>query len=55
MSEAVQNASPWDDGAPAHERVIKTLRSWNIHIDEALFLGGMDKGSPGAPGGLSAQ
>ncbi len=31
-------------GAPAHERVIKTLRSWNIRIDEALFLGGMDKG-----------
>lgn len=31
-------------GAPAHERVIRTLRSWNIRIDEALFLGGMDKG-----------
>jgi 5'-nucleotidase len=30
--------------APAHERVIRTLRSWNIHIDEALFLGGLDKG-----------
>jgi len=30
--------------APAHERVIKTLRAWNIRIDEALFLGGMDKG-----------
>jgi len=32
-------------GAPAHERVIKTLRSWNIRIDEALFLGGMEKGT----------
>lgn len=32
-------------GAPAHERVIRTLRAWNIRIDEALFLGGMDKGA----------
>ncbi|MEW9897139.1 5'-nucleotidase [Chitinivorax sp. PXF-14] len=31
-------------GAPAHERVIKTLRSWNVRIDEALFLGGRPKG-----------
>ncbi len=30
--------------APAHERVIKTLRHWKIRIDEALFLGGMNKG-----------
>jgi len=30
--------------APAHERVIRTLRAWNIRIDEALFLGGMAKG-----------
>jgi 5'-nucleotidase len=30
--------------APAHERVIRTLRAWNIRIDEALFLGGMKKG-----------
>lgn len=30
--------------APAHERVIRTLRSWDIRIDEALFLGGMGKG-----------
>lgn len=29
--------------APAHERVIKTLRAWNIRIDEALFLGGLEK------------
>jgi 5'-nucleotidase len=29
--------------APAHERVIRTLREWNIRIDEALFLGGKDK------------
>lgn len=31
-------------GAPAHERVIRTLRAWEIRIDEALFLAGMDKG-----------
>jgi len=30
--------------APAHERVIKTLRHWKIRIDEALFLGGLNKG-----------
>lgn len=30
--------------APAHERVIRTLRAWNIRIDESLFLGGMPKG-----------
>lgn len=29
--------------APAHERVIRTLRAWHIRIDEALFLGGMTK------------
>lgn len=29
--------------APAHERVIRTLRSWDIRIDEALFLGGLTK------------
>ena len=30
--------------APAHERVILTLRAWGVRIDESLFLGGMDKG-----------
>lgn len=30
--------------APAHERVIRTLRAWDIRIDESLFLGGLDKG-----------
>lgn len=32
-------------GAPAHERVIRTLRHWGIRIDEALFLAGRDKGA----------
>jgi len=30
--------------APAHERVVRTLRAWKIRIDEAVFLGGLDKG-----------
>lgn len=30
--------------APTHERVIRTLRKWNVRIDESLFLGGMPKG-----------
>ena len=29
--------------APAHKRVIKTLRHWNIRLDESLFLGGQRK------------
>lgn len=30
--------------APAHKRVILTLRHWGVRLDEALFLGGRDKG-----------
>ncbi|KLI99744.1 5'-nucleotidase [Luteimonas sp. FCS-9] len=30
--------------APAHERVIRTLRAWGVRLDEALFLGGRPKG-----------
>ena len=30
--------------APAHERVIRTLREWGVRLDEALFLGGRAKG-----------
>ena len=29
--------------APAHERVIRTLRAWDIRIDESIFLGGLTK------------
>ncbi|NBI30537.1 5'-nucleotidase [Chengkuizengella marina] len=29
--------------APAHERVISTLRKWGIQVDEAFFLGGINK------------
>jgi len=30
--------------APAHERAVRTLMDWNIGVDEAMFLGGLDKG-----------
>ena len=30
-------------GAPAHKRVILTLRQWGVRIDEAFFLGGLEK------------
>lgn len=29
--------------APAHKRAIKTLRHWGVNVDEAFFLGGLDK------------
>jgi 5'-nucleotidase len=29
--------------APTHERVIKTLNTWGVRVDEAFFLGGSDK------------
>jgi 5'-nucleotidase len=29
--------------SPAHERVIRTLRAWNIAIDETFFMGGVNK------------
>jgi 5'-nucleotidase len=30
--------------APAHERAIRTLLAWDITVDEAMFLGGLQKG-----------
>ena len=29
--------------APAHERVLTTLKDWDIDVDQIFFLGGMDK------------
>ena len=29
--------------APAHERLINTLKSWGVDVDEVFFLGGIDK------------
>ena len=31
--------------APAHERAIRTLMDWGLQVDEAMFLGGLDKGA----------
>lgn len=28
---------------PAHERVIRTLQAWNVHVDEAFFMGSVPK------------
>lgn len=53
--QRIQSAYPIEDNpirtalvtarsAPAHKRVILTLRDWGIRIDEALFLGGKPKG-----------
>ena len=30
--------------APAHERAIRTLMQWKVQVDEAMFLGGLEKG-----------
>jgi 5'-nucleotidase len=30
-------------GAPTHTRVINTLRTWGVHMDETFFLGGIAK------------
>ena len=31
--------------APSHKRVINTMRKWDVTINEAFFLGGIDKSS----------
>lgn len=43
-SSPIRTALVTARSAPAHERVVRTLRAWGIRIDEALFLGGMPKG-----------
>lgn len=44
-SSPIRTALVTARSAPAHERVVRTLRAWGIRIDEALFLGGMPKGA----------
>ena len=39
----VRTALVTSRSVPAHERAIKTLRSWGVHVDEAYFLGGVSK------------
>ena len=29
--------------APAHERAIRSLQEWGVHVNDAFFLGGLDK------------
>lgn len=43
MQSPIRTALVTARSAPAHERVIRTLRSWNVRIDEAFFLGGISK------------
>jgi 5'-nucleotidase len=31
-------------GVPAYDRVLKTFRSWGVHVDESFFCGGLPKG-----------
>ncbi len=54
--QGLQNAAPQERpvrirtalvtarGAPAHDRAIRTLMAWKLEVDEAFFLGGLDKG-----------
>jgi len=42
-SSPIRTALVTARSAPAHERVVRTLRAWNIRIDESLFLGGLTK------------
>jgi len=44
QSSPIRTALVTARSAPSHERVVRTLRTWGIRIDEALFLGGMTKG-----------
>ena len=41
--EVIRTALITARNAPSHERVIKTLRAWNVRIDEIFFLGGISK------------
>jgi 5'-nucleotidase len=43
LSLPVRTALVTARSAPAHERVIRTLRGWGIRIDDSLFLGGLPK------------
>jgi len=39
----IQTALITARSAPAHERVVHTIRHWGIHIDSSFFLGGISK------------
>lgn len=42
-SAPIRTALVTSRAAPAHYRVINTLRSWGVDVDETYFLGGVDK------------
>lgn len=42
-SAPIRTALVTSRNAPAHERAIKTLRNWDVRVDEAFFLGGVSK------------
>lgn len=42
-SSPIRTALVTSRDAPAHERVIRTLRAWDVRIDEAFFMGGVSK------------
>lgn len=42
-SSPIRTALVTARNAPAHERVVRTLRAWDVRIDEAFFLGGISK------------
>jgi 5'-nucleotidase len=42
-SAPVRTALVTSRGAPAHIRVVNTLRAWGVGVDETYFLGGVDK------------
>ena len=42
-SSRIRTALVTARSAPAHERAINTLLKWNIAVDEAMFLGGLEK------------
>lgn len=31
--------------APAHERAVASLKAWGVTVNDAFFLGGIDKGA----------
>lgn len=44
QSAPIRTALVTARNAPSHERVVRTLRAWGVRIDEAFFLGGVEKG-----------
>lgn len=43
VSAPIRTALITARNSPAHERVIRTLNEWGVRIDEAFFLGGVEK------------